>query len=87
MTEMIEITKAHIVEYIYTLILPQIDIKKLGGDMVYGFMQAMDAEKDPRNLIIAFRCACLIAQQFPVGKGFFGLFDCHHVWKTCVDIL
>ena len=38
--------------------------------MVYGFMQAMDAEKDPRNLVIAFRCARLIAQQFPVGEGF-----------------
>ena len=84
---MIEITEARFVEYIYTLILSQIDIKKLGGDMVYGFMQALDAEKDPRNLIIAFRCACLIAQQFPVGKGFFGRFDCDHVCKTCVGCL
>ena len=41
--------------------------------MVYGFMQAMDAEKDPRNLTIAFRCACHIAQHFPIGEGFFGL--------------
>ena len=47
--------------------------------MVYGFMQAMDAEKDPRNLTIAFRCACHIAQHFPVGESFFGLCYCDHM--------
>jgi len=34
---------------------------------VYGFLQAMDAEKDPRNLVIAFTCARIVIQNFPLG--------------------
>lgn len=27
----------------------------------------MDAEKDPRNLVIAFTCARIVIQNFPLG--------------------
>ena len=43
-------------------------VKPMGADFVYGFVQSMDTEKDPRNLIIAFSCVTTIAQHFPLGK-------------------
>jgi DNA repair/transcription protein MET18/MMS19 len=30
-------------------------------------MQAMDSEQDPRNLILAFTCATIVVQNFPLG--------------------
>lgn len=39
---------------------------KLGSEFVYGFMQVMDGEKDPRNLVILFRLYPVIVQNFPV---------------------
>ena len=43
------------------------ELKKLGTDFVYGFIQAMDGEKDPRNLVIAFQSARLVIENFPLG--------------------
>ncbi|KAK3603029.1 hypothetical protein CHS0354_037777 [Potamilus streckersoni] len=43
------------------------ELQSMQGDFVYGFIQAMDAEKDPRNLILAFRCARIVAQNFPIS--------------------
>ncbi|XP_071828217.1 MMS19 nucleotide excision repair protein homolog isoform X3 [Apostichopus japonicus] len=40
---------------------------KLGSEFVYGFMQVMDGEKDPRNLVILFRLYPVIVQNFPVS--------------------
>lgn len=34
---------------------------------MFGYLQAMDGEKDPRNLIIAFTCAQMVVQNFPLG--------------------
>lgn len=36
-------------------------------DFVYGFVQAMDGEKDPRNLLICFECIRLICLQVKLG--------------------
>ncbi|XP_015201878.2 MMS19 nucleotide excision repair protein homolog isoform X1 [Lepisosteus oculatus] len=33
------------------------ELKKLGADFVFGFVQAIDGEKDPRNLLLAFQIA------------------------------
>ncbi|XP_045188984.2 MMS19 nucleotide excision repair protein homolog [Mercenaria mercenaria] len=43
------------------------DVQKLGTDFVYGYMQAMDSEQDPRNLILAFTCAQIVIQNLPLG--------------------
>ncbi|KAH0623837.1 hypothetical protein JD844_006991 [Phrynosoma platyrhinos] len=33
----------------------EIELKSLGADFTFGFIQVMDGEKDPRNLLIAFQ--------------------------------
>ncbi|WAR22381.1 MMS19-like protein [Mya arenaria] len=43
------------------------DVQKLGADFVYGYLQAMDTEKDPRNLVLAFTCARVVIQNLPLG--------------------
>ena len=43
-------------------------MQQLGSTFVYGYIQAMDAEKDPRNLVVAFNSVRIIAQNFPIGK-------------------
>ncbi|KAL4231335.1 mms19 nucleotide excision repair [Mactra antiquata] len=43
------------------------DVQVLGTDFVYGFIQCMDSEQDPRNLVIAFTCAHIIIQHLPLG--------------------
>lgn len=39
-----------------------------GGSFVHGFIQAMDAEKDPRNLLLCFQAHSIVASQFPIGQ-------------------
>ncbi|CAE1291491.1 MET18 [Acanthosepion pharaonis] len=43
------------------------DLRKMESDFVCGFIQAMDGEKDPRNLRFAFQCAHLIIKNLPLG--------------------
>lgn len=33
------------------------ELKGLGADFVFGFVQSMDGERDPRNLLLAFQIA------------------------------
>ncbi|GFS23737.1 MMS19 nucleotide excision repair protein homolog [Elysia marginata] len=42
-------------------------LRDLGGDFVIGFIQQMDAEKDPRNLLVCFNCAQFICSNFSLG--------------------
>ncbi|BFZ01711.1 hypothetical protein BsWGS_04750 [Bradybaena similaris] len=42
-------------------------IEGMGGDFVIGFIQQMDSEKDPRNLIICFNCAHFICSNMHLG--------------------
>lgn len=41
--------------------------QKYDTDFVYGFIQAMDGEKDPRNLLVCFNCIRLICEQLSLG--------------------
>ncbi|XP_069139369.1 MMS19 nucleotide excision repair protein homolog [Argopecten irradians] len=43
------------------------ELQKMGSDFVLGYIRAMDAEKDPRNLVLAFRCANIVIVSFPLG--------------------
>ncbi|XP_005103739.1 MMS19 nucleotide excision repair protein homolog [Aplysia californica] len=43
------------------------DVEEMGGDFVIGFIQQMDSEKDPRNLMIAFNCAQFISSRLHLG--------------------
>ncbi|GAB1605862.1 MMS19 nucleotide excision repair protein homolog [Argonauta hians] len=54
---------------IYNFLLTKLDeLKKMEGDFVCGFIQAMDGEKDPRNLRLAFQCAEIILKHLPLGN-------------------
>ncbi len=33
------------------------ELKGLGADFVFGFVQSVDGERDPRNLLLAFQVA------------------------------
>jgi len=43
-------------------------VRGLGSDFVLGYIQAMDGEKDPRNLVIVFNTVPTIIQHLPFGK-------------------
>ena len=40
----------------------------MGGDFIFIFIQIMDGEKDPRNLVLCFEIVKILAQEFPLGK-------------------
>ncbi|XP_052102418.1 MMS19 nucleotide excision repair protein homolog isoform X1 [Mytilus californianus] len=57
---------------VYTLIARFLDtrmeeLKKMEADFVLGFIQVMDTEKDPRNLMTCFQCARTIILNFSLG--------------------
>ena len=43
------------------------DMQEMGSDFVYLYIQMMDGEKDPRNLVIAFSIVNILASHFPLG--------------------
>lgn len=44
------------------------ELKSLGADFTFGFIQVMDGEKDPRNLLLAFRIVHdLISKDYNLG--------------------
>lgn len=46
------------------------ELKGLGADFVFGFVQSMDGERDPRNLLLAFQAAKnIIRQGYDLGKS------------------
>lgn len=47
------------------------ELKGLGSDFVFGFVQSMDGERDPRNLLLAFQIAKnIIYRGYDLGKAF-----------------
>ena len=40
----------------------------MGSDFVLGYIQALDGEKDPRNLVIAFHSVLTIVGHLPFGE-------------------
>lgn len=46
------------------------ELKGLGADFVFGFVQSMDGERDPRNLLLAFQIAKnIIHRGFDLGES------------------
>lgn len=46
------------------------ELKGLGADFVFGFVQSMDGERDPRNLLLAFQIAKnLIHRGYELGEN------------------
>ena len=61
-------------------LLDQVKSDGFETDFVYGFIQAMDGEKDPRNLIICFECIRLICAKLNLGpfvEEMFEVFACY----------
>lgn len=48
--------------------LPLPELEEMSGEFVHGFIQALDMEKDPRNLILAFQCVETICHNLSLGK-------------------
>ncbi|XP_045924540.1 MMS19 nucleotide excision repair protein homolog [Micropterus dolomieu] len=52
------------------------ELKGLGADFVFGFVQSMDGERDPRNLLLAFQVASNIVHRgYDLGKFTEELFE------------
>ncbi|KAM7371137.1 hypothetical protein PAMP_010628 [Pampus punctatissimus] len=52
------------------------ELKGLGADFVFGFVQSMDGERDPRNLLLAFQIAkSIVHQGYDLGKFTEELFE------------
>ncbi|XP_061561738.1 MMS19 nucleotide excision repair protein homolog isoform X1 [Phycodurus eques] len=52
------------------------ELKGLGADFVFGFVQSMDGERDPRNLLLAFQIARkIIHRGYNLGKFTEELFE------------
>ncbi|XP_020033309.2 MMS19 nucleotide excision repair protein homolog isoform X1 [Castor canadensis] len=52
------------------------ELKGLGADFTFGFIQVMDGEKDPRNLLVAFRIVHeLISREYSLGPFVEELFE------------
>ncbi|XP_044035468.1 MMS19 nucleotide excision repair protein homolog isoform X1 [Siniperca chuatsi] len=52
------------------------ELKGLGADFVFGFVQSMDGERDPRNLLLAFQVAKnIIHRGYDLGKFTEELFE------------
>uniref|UniRef100_A0A8D0GZM9 MMS19 nucleotide excision repair protein n=1 Tax=Sphenodon punctatus TaxID=8508 RepID=A0A8D0GZM9_SPHPU len=52
------------------------ELKGLGADFTFGFIQVMDGEKDPRNLLVAFQIVRdLIVQEYTLGPFVEELFE------------
>ncbi|NXE29903.1 MMS19 protein, partial [Ardeotis kori] len=52
------------------------ELKGLGADFTFGFIQVMDGEKDPRNLLVAFQIVRdLIAKNYALGPFVEELFE------------
>ena len=47
-----------------------VELKGLGSDFVFGFVQSMDGERDPRNLLLSFQIAGnIIAHGYEMGEN------------------
>ncbi|XP_031153770.1 MMS19 nucleotide excision repair protein homolog isoform X1 [Sander lucioperca] len=52
------------------------ELKGLGADFVFGFVQSMDGERDPRNLLLAFQIAKnIVLRGYDLGKFAEELFE------------
>ena len=59
-----------IVATLCDLLLLYTAARKMGSEFVLGYIQAMDGEKDPRNLIIALNSVHRIVLHLPFGDSY-----------------
>lgn len=53
----------------FSLFFPLLpDLKAMSSDFVFGFIQCLDGEKDPRNLMLAFTLIKSIIQEFDIAQ-------------------
>ncbi len=43
-------------------------VQAIGSEFVLGYIQAIDGERDPRNLLTVFTSVPVIVQKLPFGK-------------------
>ena len=43
-------------------------VRLLGSDFVCNFIQSMDGERDPRNLVLCFQCLQYMTKYLDIGK-------------------
>ncbi len=43
-------------------------VRQLGSDFVCNFIQSMDGERDPRNLVLCFQCLQYMTKYLDIGK-------------------
>ena len=56
------------------------ELQAFGQDFVFGIIQAVDQERDPRNLLILFSIFPVVARYFqlkPFTQEFFEVFSCY----------
>ncbi|KAI4790145.1 hypothetical protein KUCAC02_034810, partial [Chaenocephalus aceratus] len=67
--------------YVYNMLINlmairEAELKGLGPDFVFGFVQSMDGERDPRNLLLAFQIAKgIVLRGYDLGKFTEELFE------------
>ncbi|KAJ4925904.1 hypothetical protein JOQ06_008090 [Pogonophryne albipinna] len=67
--------------YVYNMLINlmairEAELKGLGADFVFGFVQSMDGERDPRNLLLAFQIAKgIVLRGYDLGKFTEELFE------------
>lgn len=49
-------------------LLFSVAVKEMGSEFVLGYIQAMDGEKDPRNIVIAFNSVHRIVMHLSFGE-------------------
>ena len=54
----------------------------MGSDFVLGYIQALDGEKDPRNLIIGFNSVFTIVRHLPFGEWYVGPTNLQLLWQS-----
>ena len=55
-------------------------LKRISADFLLGFIQAMDSERDPRNLLICFQNSKIILENFEISlfeEDFFEVLSCY----------
>lgn len=51
------------------------ELKEMSNDVVFGFIQSLEGEKDPRVLLLAFQIIPIITKQFSLGRFAEDLFE------------
>lgn len=65
-----------VLELVHTLVSTSItDLQSMGPDFVFGYIQIIDGEKDPRCLMLVFTTTPIVARSFDVTRFAEDLFD------------